>query len=351
MADIQNPEIGITHALPDKVGVLHTCHLTGSHGSNNGSQFWSSLQSWGDGPRSCTSVHGYARLQHVQHAQECKDESRIQCSSGLSQTNNECMVETVDDNSNTVNKSISSTQDDTGDSVGMKPFEKQSLETDPEENFSFDMESWSLAASPKKDFCLSGCMFCRGCQRERSRNTQDSNSCRSVFHRLQSSHKTPISRVHGQSSPNCVGDKSICFRTSHCSKKFTDIDQNGNSEYIFTVLVFPFPQQYLSFREELHLRCEVYERFKVKAEARAFLVITEEKWTYLTQRWRYMSAQTRVWQWKLDSNLPGRVGQIGDWLYRAEELVDGAMVEHHTSHRDTANSVQEKITEIKVRER
>lgn len=58
---------------------------------------------------------------------------------------------------------------------------------------------------------------------------------------------------------------------------------------------FPF-QQFLSFREELSLKCDVYEKFKVKAETKAFLVITEDKWTYLQQRWNYTSAQTRVWQ-------------------------------------------------------
>ena len=78
----------------------------------------------------------------------------------------------------------------------------------------------------------------------------------------------------------------------------------------------------MAFREELRLKTEIYERFRRKAETKSLLTVTEDKWVYVAQRWSYVTSRTRLWQWKLDNNLPGRLGQLGDWLYRAEELLD-----------------------------
>ena len=77
----------------------------------------------------------------------------------------------------------------------------------------------------------------------------------------------------------------------------------------------------MTFTEDLRLRCQVYERLKIKADTKTFLAVTAEKWTYISQRWKYTTSRLRVWQWKLDNNLPGRVGFIGDWLFRAEDLL------------------------------
>ena len=86
----------------------------------------------------------------------------------------------------------------------------------------------------------------------------------------------------------------------------------------------------------------------MKAETKTLLTITEDKWTYFTQRWNYVTARTRVWQWKLDSSLPGRLGQIGDWLYRAEEMLD-AELKCAEQHEDTANLLSARLDEHKVR--
>ena len=106
-------------------------------------------------------------------------------------------------------------------------------------------------------------------------------------------------------------------------------------------------QQYLSFKEELRVHVDIYERFKSKAESQTFLVLSEDKWTYLQHRWSYVTSQVHVWQWKLDSNLPGRLGQIGDWLYRAEELLNfEAKPSDH--HEESADQIRAKINEHKV---
>ena len=106
-------------------------------------------------------------------------------------------------------------------------------------------------------------------------------------------------------------------------------------------------QQYLEFREELTLKYDVYEAFRKKHDAGSLLIIKEDKWTYLCQRWSYVKARTRVWQWKLDSNLPGRLGQIGDWLYRGEEMLDGELTftDQQAENRDM---VQQRLAAHKV---
>ena len=99
----------------------------------------------------------------------------------------------------------------------------------------------------------------------------------------------------------------------------------------------------MKFNEKLTLKCEVYNRLKVKSEqGTPFLVITEQRWQTLQQKWSYVSAQTRVWQWKLDNSLPGRLGQIGDWLYRAEDRLN----KPHAVDDDAQRCVNMLITQI-----
>ena len=57
-----------------------------------------------------------------------------------------------------------------------------------------------------------------------------------------------------------------------------------------------------------------------------------------------------MWQWKLDSALPSRLGQLGDWLYRAEEIVD-AEINYAEKPEDTAKHIQSRVDEHKVRKR
>jgi len=60
-----------------------------------------------------------------------------------------------------------------------------------------------------------------------------------------------------------------------------------------------------------------------------------------------MQQKTRVWQWKLDSNLPDRLGHLGDWLYRAEEMLEGD-IGYTEKHEETADNIHRKLEEHKV---
>ena len=103
----------------------------------------------------------------------------------------------------------------------------------------------------------------------------------------------------------------------------------------------------MAFSEDLRLKCDVYERFRIRAETNKLLVITQDKWKVLRQKWQYVTARTRVWQWKLDSSLPGRLGQLGDWLYRAEEMIEQEITSCD-QHEDTANSIRSRLDDHKV---
>lgn len=86
---------------------------------------------------------------------------------------------------------------------------------------------------------------------------------------------------------------------------------------------------------------------KMRAETRRLLVVTEDQWGALKQNWTYVSQRTRLWHWKLDSALPGRLGQIGDWLYRSEETLEADS--HMTEEPSTSPAdVRRKIDEYKV---
>ena len=76
-------------------------------------------------------------------------------------------------------------------------------------------------------------------------------------------------------------------------------------------------------------------------------MITEDKWTTLSQKWKYVTARSRVWQWKLDNNLPGRMGHIGDWLHRAEESTQ-AEISVADRHEDTANNIRQRLEEHRL---
>jgi len=58
-----------------------------------------------------------------------------------------------------------------------------------------------------------------------------------------------------------------------------------------------------------------------------------------------------VWQWKLDSNLPGRLGQIGDWLYRSEELVNSELAAIDDNNpEETAKNIRRSLDKIIVKQ-
>lgn len=50
--------------------------------------------------------------------------------------------------------------------------------------------------------------------------------------------------------------------------------------------------------------------------------ISPEQFAPLEEVWTKVVRQTRLWLWKLDASLPGKLGKFGDWLNQAEEILE-----------------------------
>jgi len=78
--------------------------------------------------------------------------------------------------------------------------------------------------------------------------------------------------------------------------------------------------------------------------------ITSEKLAHLKSRWSYTCDQTHLWLRKLDNSLPDHLGQIGDWLCRAEEQLRAMPpADEHDSPASAVKSVQQQLADISVR--
>ena len=80
-------------------------------------------------------------------------------------------------------------------------------------------------------------------------------------------------------------------------------------------------QDYLAFKAELDRRGNVYIKLGDKVKTGKALKITPEQFKPLEEEWKKVSRQTRLWLWKLDASLPGKLGKFGDWLNQAEEIL------------------------------
>ena len=121
---------------------------------------------------------------------------------------------------------------------------------------------------------------------------------------------------------------------------------------VFLTLLFKwltnfFVQHFRAFQDDLRLRCAIYDRMKLRADMKKLFVVTDEQWAVLQHNWTHVSQRMRLWHWKLDSALPGRLGQIGDWLYRNEESLEMDSRLTDESNISPAD-VRRKIEEYKV---
>ena len=70
-------------------------------------------------------------------------------------------------------------------------------------------------------------------------------------------------------------------------------------------------------------------------------------WQELEPRWRDVARQTRMWLWKLDASLPGRLGKFGDWLNQAEEMLE-IEPEQNDDFAEMAEHILKLLNEHKV---
>jgi len=123
--------------------------------------------------------------------------------------------------------------------------------------------------------------------------------------------------------------------------------------------MFCISQQYVQFTENLRLRRRSFDQLKSRIEQRSTSVssddaspsecITSEQLAYVKSRWSGVCDRRRLWLRKLDSDLPGLLGQIGDWLCRAEDQLRAMPGDECDSAGNAVNRVQQQLADISVR--
>ncbi|KAH3846241.1 hypothetical protein DPMN_088540, partial [Dreissena polymorpha] len=79
---------------------------------------------------------------------------------------------------------------------------------------------------------------------------------------------------------------------------------------------------YLAFKAEVDRRGHIYNKLDEKVRTGKSVKFTPETFKPLEETWKKVARQTRLWLWKLDASLPGKLGKFGDWLNQAEEILE-----------------------------
>lgn len=78
---------------------------------------------------------------------------------------------------------------------------------------------------------------------------------------------------------------------------------------------------YIGFKTELDRREPLFSKLGEKVKSGRALRISGPEWEKLDSSWQEVDELTRLWLQKLDSSLPGKLGKLGQWLYKAEKLL------------------------------
>ncbi|CAG2199466.1 SYNE1 [Mytilus edulis] len=103
---------------------------------------------------------------------------------------------------------------------------------------------------------------------------------------------------------------------------------------------------YLAFKTEFDRRQKIYQRLEEKVVSKKAVKITPKMWQELEPKWRDIARRTRMWLWKLDASLPGRLGKFGDWLNQAEEMLE-IEPENQEDHIEMADQLLKLLNEHK----
>jgi hypothetical protein len=77
---------------------------------------------------------------------------------------------------------------------------------------------------------------------------------------------------------------------------------------------------------------------RLKASRGETVSVGNEDLTRLQEAWRVVDDKLKLWQRRLDNNLPGRLGTIASWLDAFEDLVD---LNGESQPRDPAKRLQQ----------
>ncbi|XP_068085330.1 muscle-specific protein 300 kDa [Anabrus simplex] len=105
--------------------------------------------------------------------------------------------------------------------------------------------------------------------------------------------------------------------------------------------------EYMTFKNEVDSKVQVYEKLRRLVESQNMISITLESWREIDGLWTKLEAQLRHWLWLLDSRLPGALGEVGEWLGRAEALIVSDDIPT-AMNEETASIISRKLEEHKV---
>jgi len=102
----------------------------------------------------------------------------------------------------------------------------------------------------------------------------------------------------------------------------------------------------------------MFERLKVCVEERMMSAsnsdsvssdcITNDKVAYLKNRLMCTRDRARLWLRKLNTSLPGHLGQIGDWLCHAEKRLREIPSDGYDSPGSAVKSIQQHLADLSV---
>ncbi|XP_063222936.1 muscle-specific protein 300 kDa isoform X4 [Bacillus rossius redtenbacheri] len=105
--------------------------------------------------------------------------------------------------------------------------------------------------------------------------------------------------------------------------------------------------EYAALKSDFDGRVAVHDKLCKLVEAQSMISISYESWQEIDRLWFKLEAQLRHWLWLLDSSLPGALGQVGEWLGRAEALVVSDDIPS-AMNEETATIISRKLEEHKA---
>ena len=107
-------------------------------------------------------------------------------------------------------------------------------------------------------------------------------------------------------------------------------------------------QQFTAFQVEHEQVRRVAAIIMEKKKKKVLVTMTEEQYTETLTKFTKVELEYKEWRRNLEITLPGRLGEVGKWLDRAEKLM-GDEVKPLETQEETCSSMKRKLEEHVVR--
>ncbi|XP_024081429.1 nesprin-1 [Cimex lectularius] len=106
-------------------------------------------------------------------------------------------------------------------------------------------------------------------------------------------------------------------------------------------------EEYLKFENEVKAKSAIYNKLSKLVDSKSSINIAWESWREIDVLWKQLRAQMRYWLHLLDSKLMPPFGQIGEWLYRAENMLEDEDIPT-IMNEETASIISRKLEDHKA---